>query len=79
MGSEMESTGAPTIEVEVHGTAALLDVELKRGGESIYRFPVNSPAAGGGGSMRRIRVQWSGVSSKSGRDKKSELARGNLP
>ena len=70
MGAEMETAGAPTIEVEVHGTAALLDVELKRGSETIHRFPVNSPAAEGSGNLRRIRVQWGGVSSKSGRDKK---------
>ncbi|MFC1491205.1 DUF3604 domain-containing protein [Nitrospinota bacterium] len=69
MGEEMNSGKAPTIEVEVHGTAPLLDVELKRGVHTIYRHPVNY-SGGGKGNIRRIRVQWSGVSSKSGRDKK---------
>ena len=69
MGEEIPSAGPPTIKVEVHGTAPLLDVELKRGLETIYRFPVNHPPTEKKGS-RRIRVQWSGVTQKSGRDKK---------
>ena len=44
--------------------------ELKRGAETIHRHPVN--AAEAGGRARRIRVQWSGVTQKSGRDKKVE-------
>ena len=37
MGDEVEAQGPPTIKVEVYGTAPLLDVELKRGGETIHR------------------------------------------
>lgn len=72
MGEEISVSGPPTLEVEVHGTAPLLDVELKRGIETIYRFPANRPrrGQGGQGAVRRIRVQWSGVTAKSGRDKK---------
>jgi hypothetical protein len=69
MGEEISSAGPPTIEVEAHGTAPLLDVELKRGLKTVYRFPVNHPPAQKKGS-RRIRVPWSGVTQKSGRDKK---------
>ncbi len=69
MGEEIESAGPPTIEVEVHGTAPLLDVELKRGVRTIYRNPVNFPG-NDRSNLRRIRVQWSGVTAKSGRDKK---------
>ena len=68
MGGQIEAQSSPTIRVEVHGTAPLLDVELKRGTKTIHRHPVNAPDAGG--RARRIRVQWSGVTQKSGRDKK---------
>ncbi len=68
MGEEITTREPPTIEVEVHGTAPLLDVEVKRGLETIYRYPINRPEGGSG--QRRIRVQWSGVSAKSGRNKK---------
>ena len=70
MGEAVEADGSPTIKVEVHGTAPLLDVELKRGTETIHRHPVN--AVQGEARARRIRVQWSGVTQKSGRDKKVE-------
>ncbi|MDA1000834.1 MAG: DUF3604 domain-containing protein [bacterium] len=68
MGEEFDTKAPPVIEVEVHGTAPLLDVEIRRGSETIYRHAVNAPEGGGG--VRRIRVQWSGVVNKSGRDKK---------
>ena len=71
MGEAVEAEGSPTIKVEVHGTAPLLDVELKRGSRTIHRHPVNAvPEAKA--RARRIRVQWSGVTQKSGRDKKVE-------
>ena len=71
MGEAVEAEGSPTIKVEVHGTAPLLDVELKRGIKTIHRHPVNAvPEAKA--RARRIRVQWSGVTQKSGRDKKVE-------
>ncbi|MDE0331363.1 MAG: DUF3604 domain-containing protein, partial [Nitrospinae bacterium] len=70
MGEEVGVEGPPSIQVEVHGTAPLLDVELKRGAKTIHRHPVNAPEAVG--RARRIRVQWSGVTQKSGRDKKVE-------
>jgi hypothetical protein len=69
MGEEINVTGPPTIEVEVHGTAPLLDVELKRGCQTIYRHPVNFPGRDKN-NLRRVRIQWSGVKAKSGRDKK---------
>ena len=71
MGEAVEAEGSPTIKVEVHGTAPLLDVELKRGIKTIHRHPVNAGSEAAGRS-RRIRVQWSGVTQKSGRDKKVE-------
>ncbi len=70
MGEEIQIPGKPVLDVEVLGTAPLLDVELKRGIETIYRHPVNRLAGKNPGGIRRIRVQWSGVSQKSGRDKK---------
>ncbi len=70
MGEEVKVQGPPAIRVEVHGTAPLLDVELRRGAQTIHRHPVSVPTEGG--RTRRIRVQWSGVTQKSGRDKKVE-------
>ncbi|MEE9276363.1 MAG: DUF3604 domain-containing protein [bacterium] len=69
MGEEIDLTGPPTLSVEVHGTAPLLDVEIRRGAETVHRHPLNRPG-GAPAPVRRIRVQWSGVSQKSGRDKK---------
>ena len=68
MGDEIPVPGAPTIEIAAFGTAALLDVELRRGMKVIHRHAVNTPTARQG-NRRRIRVQWSGVSQKSGRSK----------
>lgn len=68
MGEEISVRGHPKIDVEVHGTAPLLDVELKRGTETIYRHQINRPQ--NEGNVSRIRVQWSGVNQKSGREKK---------
>ncbi|MFC1452657.1 DUF3604 domain-containing protein [Verrucomicrobiota bacterium] len=67
MGEEVTVSGAPKLDVAVHGTSPLLDVEVKRGSRTVYRYPVNEGRAKG--SPRRIRVQWSGVSQKSGRSK----------
>jgi len=76
MGDEISMPGIPTIEVAAFGTAPLLDVELWRGTTLVHRHRVNAPAAPRR-NRRRIRVQWGGVSQKSGRSKQVQW-RGTL-
>lgn len=61
MGEEYETGSPPKVFVMVYGTGPLMEVELKRGTETIYRHPVSKPR---GSSDRRILVEWSGVRSK---------------
>ena len=68
MGEEFFISSAPEIDVAVYGTAPLLDVEVMRGNKIVYSHPVNRKQEGES-PLRRIRVQWSGVSQKSGRSK----------
>jgi hypothetical protein len=68
MGEEFIVPDPPKIDIAVYGTAPLIDVEVMRGKEIIYSYPINRQSEGKK-TLRRIRVQWSGVSQKSGRSK----------
>jgi len=61
MGEEYETEKPPEIFVRVYGTSPLMEVELKRGTETIFRPPVSKPK---GPSDTRILIEWSGVRSK---------------
>ncbi|HDN01872.1 MAG TPA: DUF3604 domain-containing protein, partial [Candidatus Bathyarchaeota archaeon] len=61
IGEEFECADKPCISVDVKGTSPLIEIELKRGTETIYRHPVNRPASTGD---RRILIEWGGVRSK---------------
>jgi hypothetical protein len=58
MGEEYQGNGKPEISVEIHGTAPLQEVEVKRGVETIHRHPFAKPGAG---EERLIKVEWSGA------------------
>ena len=58
MGEEYKGSGSPLISVKIYGTAPLLEVEIKRGIETVYRHPFARPTAG---DERLIKVEWSGA------------------
>lgn len=58
MGAEFTSHRAPTIQVEVAGTAPLDRVEIKRGDQVIYAHPVVKPEER---DPQRVRVLWGGA------------------
>ena len=65
MGDKFQCKGAPVIDVQVVGTDEIMDVEIKRGADTIYSYEANQPIMDG-----KVKVQWSGVRVRS-RNKKT--------
>jgi len=72
MGEEYAGDGKPRTSVEIHGTAPLHEVEVKRGTETLHRHPF---AEARPGEARLIKVEWSGARVKS-RPKRVDWAGG---
>lgn len=58
MGEEFDGDRPPKINIKIHGTASLHEVEVKRGTETIYRHPFAKPNTG---DEKLIKLEWSGV------------------
>jgi hypothetical protein len=61
MGDELFGTEKPKIKVKIAGTAPLLEVEVKRGLETVYRHPFAKPVK----NDKLFKIEWSGVRVKS--------------
>ena len=59
MGDEYLAERGPELSLEVLGTDSLLEVEIKRGFETIYRYPAPAQLKQQGDKL--IKIEWSGV------------------
>ncbi len=67
MGSEYETSEAPKFQGEIHATAPIATVELRRGPEVVWTFDaltVLKPDLTAGANQARLRLAWSGARSK---------------
>lgn len=70
MGDTICQKDAPQLDVEIGGTAPLFSVEIRRGLETVYRWPEPQQVADLPSHRRRLAVVWSGVRVRS-RQKKA--------
>ncbi len=56
MGEEFRAEGMPHIEVRADGTAAIEEMRVMRGLETVYRYPEQMPR-----DRKRLRIKWSGA------------------
>ena len=57
MGAEYATSSSPEIKASVTGTAPLESVELYRGHEPVYAYPIDTPT-----TPTRVRILWEGAS-----------------
>ncbi len=56
MGAEFKTRGAPSFSLRAEGTAAIEEVRLLRGLETVYTYPEKMPR-----DKKRLRIKWSGA------------------